>query len=110
MGFGRTKIADINESNFNEIFGAESMEKGFSNIVCTGTVTKTFKSDTKGYVLLAFPTDKAKNLVIYDLNDFEVTWYTKEMTVVNSFGKSINYTVYQSPSASTEFTFKFKFN
>ena len=109
MGSGRSKIADINESNFFDVFTASGMEEGFSNEVCKGTVTKTFTSETKGYVLLAFPSDKVKNLVIYDLNDFEVTWYTNELTIVNSKGATVKYTVYQSPSASKEFTFKFKF-
>lgn len=108
-GPGRVKVDTITSDNFYEIFLGDLMNTGFSDIECVGTVTKTFTFEQKSYVLLAFPTDKVTNLKIYDLNNFEVTWYTKEISVTNSYGKSINYTVFQSPSASTESTYVFKF-
>lgn len=108
-GPGRIKVDAITSDNFYEIFSSDLMNTGFSEVECVGTVTKTFTFEQKSYVLLAIPTDKTKNLKIYDLNNFEVTWYMKDISVTNSYGKSIKYTVFQSPSASTESTYVFKF-
>lgn len=109
QGGGRVSAESITPENFFDVFSGDSIDDDFSNIVCSGKVTKTFKFEQKSYVLLAFPKDKCSNLVIKDLNNFDVTFYTKEITVTNSFGEKIIYKIYQSPAASTEFTFVFNF-
>ena len=109
VGGGRVKADSITADNFYEVFSGDSMDSDHSNIVCSGSTTKTFKFDQKSYILLAFPKEKCSNLVIKDLNNFDVTFHTKEVTVTNSYGASVTYVVYQSPAASTEFTFVFNF-
>lgn len=110
MGSGRTSLANITEENFHGLFTEETVS-GLSNVICKPgtTVTKTFTMEQRSYVLLAFPKSVADNLKIYDLNNFEVTWNTKDMTITNSFGVTSEYRLYQSPSISTEFTFVFKY-
>ena len=109
IGGGRASAASVTSENFYEVFSGDSMDSDHSNIVCSGSTTKTFKFDQKSYILLAFPKEKCSNLVIKDLNNFDVTFHTKEVTVTNSYGASVTYVVYQSPAASTEFTFVFNF-
>ena len=109
VGGGRVKADSVTADNFYEVFSGDSMDSDLSNIVCSGSTTKTFKFDQKSYILLAFPKEKCSNLVIKDLNNFDVTFHTKEVTVTNSYGASVTYVIYQSPAASTEFTFVFNF-
>lgn len=110
-GSGRTKASAVTAENFYEIF-TESTESGLSNVACEPgtTETKVFSMEQKSYVLLAYPVSVADKLVIYDLNNFEVTFETNDIEVTNALGAKITYRVYQSPSASTEFTFVFKYN
>lgn len=110
-GSGRTKVSTITAENFYDVF-TESTKSGLSNVSCKSgtTETKAFTMEQKSYVLLAYPVDVADKLVIYDLNNFEVTFETKDIEVTNSYGAKVTYRVYQSPSASTEFTFVFKYN
>lgn len=108
-GPGRIKATDITSDNFYDYF-TKDMDFGLSNVVCKGQETKSFKFDEKSYVLLALPVENASKLKIYDLNNFETSWVTSDVTVINQYGSSITYTVFQSPSASTEFTFVFKYN
>ena len=111
VGGGRVSISSITPENFYEIFSGNNnqMNSDHSNIICSGSTTKTFKFEQKSYILLAFPKDKCSNFIIKDLNNFDVTFHTKEISVINSFGETISYVIYQSPAASTEFTFVFKF-
>lgn len=108
-GPGRIKATAITPENFYDYF-TEDMDSGLSNVVCKGQETKSFKFDEKSYVLLALPVEIASKLKIYDLNNFETSWVTSDVTVINQYGASITYTVFQSPAASTEFTFVFKYN
>lgn len=110
-GGARVDISTITSENFYEIFTESLAEDLGNNVYNAGTSeTETFKLGQRSYVVLAYPISIADKLVIYDLNNFEVTFKTKDLEVTNSLGAKETYRVYQSPTLSTEFTFVFKYN
>lgn len=108
------EIGDITSENFLEEFTSLDMnESGLSNVICTGTVTKTFTFTTRSSLFFAFPKDIASKLVIIDASlNSPVNCTKANVTVTNNFGENIEYTIFESPavySPGTTITWIFNF-
>ena len=87
------ELGDITSENFLEKFTSLDMsEAGLSNVMCVGTVTKTFIFTTRSSLFFAFPKDIANKLVIIDASvNSPVNCSKTNITITNNFGKNIEY-------------------
>lgn len=115
---GSSEIVEIDEitsDTFMTIFSELDMkEEGLSNVFCKGSITKTFTFTSRSSLFLAFPSEIASKLVIIDSSiNSPVNCTKKNITVENSHGTEINYTIYESPSVyapGTTLKWIFNFN
>lgn len=110
------EISDVTSSSFSEIFTTlELREEGLSNVMCKGSVEKTFTIETDdSSIMMAFPEDIAASLSIIDIAlNSPVVCNKKEVTVTNDYGVDIDYIIFESPSiyaSGTVIKWKFNFN